>query len=78
MAVRIADRVAQAAARLFVGREDEFGLLREALEGEDRPAVMFAHGPGGIRKSEPPVAATRSSWAAARVVASPGLAEVAA
>ncbi|WP_217145741.1 AAA family ATPase [Streptomyces sp. AC627_RSS907] len=49
---RIADRIDAARDRLFVGREAELGLLREALAGgPDAPSVLYVHGPGGIGKS---------------------------
>ncbi|WP_188114017.1 ATP-binding protein [Streptomyces apricus] len=49
---RIADRIDGARDRVFVGREAELRLLREALDGApDAPSVLYVHGPGGIGKS---------------------------
>ncbi|WP_217242505.1 AAA family ATPase [Streptomyces sp. AC555_RSS877] len=49
---RIADRISAANEQVFVGRETELLLLREALAGgPDAPSVLWVHGPGGIGKS---------------------------
>jgi DNA-binding CsgD family transcriptional regulator len=48
----IAERVAEAASRTFVGRRVELGFLRDAIAGDELPFhVAFVHGPGGIGKS---------------------------
>jgi hypothetical protein len=49
---RIADRISVARDQVFVGREVELRLLRDALAGgPDAPSVLWVHGPGGIGKS---------------------------
>jgi len=68
MGSRIADRMALAASRSFVGREVELTRLRNAMEGEGRPAVVFIHGPGGIGKSRLLDSAARLSWPQAKTV----------
>ncbi|MEV6479950.1 ATP-binding protein [Streptomyces sp. NPDC051576] len=48
----LADRLASARLRYFVGRERELALFRRALAGEPgTPTVIVLHGPGGIGKS---------------------------
>ncbi|MER6691555.1 ATP-binding protein [Streptomyces minutiscleroticus] len=48
----IADRIDVARDRVFVGRQAELRLLRDALAGgPDAPSVLYVHGPGGIGKS---------------------------
>ncbi|MFE5403279.1 ATP-binding protein [Streptomyces sp. NPDC056580] len=48
----IADRIDAARDRVFVGREAELRLLRDALAGgPGAPSVLYVHGPGGIGKS---------------------------
>lgn len=48
----IAERLAQSAARTFVGRGEELRRLRAALDADELPfLVTFIHGPGGIGKS---------------------------
>ncbi|MGP4043611.1 AAA family ATPase [Streptomyces sp. 2A115] len=48
----IADRVHRARDAVFVGREAELGLLRDALAGTPgAPSVLYVHGPGGIGKT---------------------------
>ncbi|MGH2797679.1 MAG: ATP-binding protein [Thermoleophilaceae bacterium] len=42
----------RARRRCFVGRADELGLFREAVEGAEPPfSVLFVHGPGGVGKT---------------------------
>ncbi|AYA15486.1 ATP-binding protein [Streptomyces alfalfae] len=48
----IADRVHATRDELFVGREAELRLLRDALAGTPgAPTVLYVHGPGGIGKT---------------------------
>ncbi|MET7486589.1 ATP-binding protein [Streptomyces sp. NPDC005538] len=48
----LADRLASARLRYFVGRERELALFRRALAGEPgTPTVIVLHGPGGMGKS---------------------------
>jgi hypothetical protein len=48
----LADRVAAARARLFVGRATEREFFARAVASPDPPfAVLFVHGPGGIGKT---------------------------
>ncbi|MET7570254.1 AAA family ATPase [Streptomyces sp. NPDC005492] len=48
----LADRLASARLRYFVGRERELALFRRALAGEaGTPTVIVLHGPGGMGKS---------------------------
>lgn len=48
----IAERVAEAAGRTFVGRSRERALVREAIAEQRLPFhVLFVNGPGGIGKS---------------------------
>ncbi|MEV0221767.1 ATP-binding protein [Streptomyces sp. NPDC050704] len=48
----LADKLAHARMRMFVGREDEIALFRGALDGRPgSPLVIVMHGPGGIGKS---------------------------
>ncbi|MFC4049002.1 AAA family ATPase [Actinomadura syzygii] len=51
MAQRLADRLATARRRGFVGRQDELARFRSSLENEDAPRVVFVHGPGGVGKT---------------------------
>ncbi|HEU5314953.1 MAG TPA: ATP-binding protein [Chloroflexota bacterium] len=52
LAVRLADRVAAARRRRFVGRRAELELLRTALADDEPPfAVLHVYGPGGVGKS---------------------------
>lgn len=52
MSQTIAERVAEAASRTFVGRASELALLRDALGRQELPfQVAFVCGPGGIGKS---------------------------
>ncbi|MFE9677093.1 AAA family ATPase [Streptomyces sp. NPDC006259] len=49
---RIADRINVSRDHVFVGREPELRVLRDALlGGPDAPSVLYVHGPGGIGKS---------------------------
>jgi hypothetical protein len=51
-ALRLADRLAIARRRSFVGRQSELALVREALSGaEPTFAVLHLTGPGGIGKT---------------------------
>ncbi|MCB9637059.1 MAG: ATP-binding protein [Sandaracinus sp.] len=47
----IADRLARARRRRFVGRRTEQELFRRALDGELEPALLWLVGPGGIGKT---------------------------
>lgn len=48
----LGNRVRQARARAFVGREAEIAVLDAALRGEEGEAsIVFVHGPGGIGKT---------------------------
>jgi hypothetical protein len=52
MAASLADRLAAARARAFVGRAAEVEPFRQALAGPDPPfSVLWLHGPGGVGKS---------------------------
>jgi hypothetical protein len=52
MGAFLADRLAAARARAFVGRAAEIELFRQALSGPDPPfSVLWFHGPGGVGKS---------------------------
>jgi hypothetical protein len=52
MGASLADRLAAARARSFVGRAAEVELFRQALSGPDPPfSVLWLHGPGGVGKS---------------------------
>ncbi|MBT2414678.1 AAA family ATPase [Streptomyces sp. ISL-12] len=49
---KIADRISVARDHVFVGRETELRLFRDALAGgHDAPSLLWVHGPGGIGKS---------------------------
>lgn len=52
MPPRLADRLRAARDHLFVGREQELGLFRDALQS-DEPAyyILYVSGPGGIGKT---------------------------
>jgi DNA-binding winged helix-turn-helix (wHTH) protein len=48
----IGDRLSAKASRLFVGRESELDILREAIApGQPSTPLFFVHGPGGIGKT---------------------------
>jgi hypothetical protein len=48
----LADRLASARQRYFVGRQEELSLFRRALRGSaGAPAVIVLHGPGGMGKT---------------------------
>jgi DNA-binding CsgD family transcriptional regulator len=49
--VRVADRLAMAAAAALVGRERERDQLRAWVTDPDGPSVVFVHGPAGIGKT---------------------------
>lgn len=49
--VRLADRLAAARRRAFVGRRAEFALFDEMLVSEDAATVLYVHGAGGVGKS---------------------------
>ncbi len=52
MPVRLEDRLRAARARLFVGRDDECALFRDALTaGEPSFFVLYTYGPGGVGKT---------------------------
>jgi hypothetical protein len=51
MTPTLADRLSQARARSFVGREPELDRFRRLLAAGDGPAVVVVHGPAGIGKS---------------------------
>ncbi|QXJ25622.1 ATP-binding protein [Actinomadura graeca] len=51
MAQRLADRLATARRRGFVGRHGELARFRELLADRDAPRVVFVHGPGGVGKT---------------------------
>jgi AAA ATPase domain len=49
---RLADRLAAARRRRFVGREAELALFGSALAGPEPPfALLYVHGPGGVGKT---------------------------
>jgi hypothetical protein len=48
---RLADRLAAARRRAFVGRRAEFALFSAMLAGDDAGTVLYVHGPGGVGKS---------------------------
>jgi hypothetical protein len=49
---RLADRLAVARQRRFVGRVEELALFASALAEEEPPfAVLYVHGPGGVGKT---------------------------
>lgn len=48
----ISDRLSEIAKRSFVGRENEFNFLLNAVKSKElQYVVAFLHGPGGIGKS---------------------------
>jgi hypothetical protein len=47
----MAEKLRQARARAFVGRERELAEFADLVAGHDRAAVVVVHGPGGIGKS---------------------------
>ena len=52
MATRLADRLATARRRRFVGRQAEKKLFETAVTAVEPPfSVMFIHGPGGVGKT---------------------------
>ncbi|WP_067462164.1 ATP-binding protein [Actinomadura macra] len=51
MARRLADRLATARRRGFVGRRDELARFQGLLADQDAPRVVFVHGPGGVGKT---------------------------
>ena len=49
---RLADRLAEARRRRFVGREAELALFASALADPEPPfALLYVHGPGGVGKT---------------------------
>ncbi|WP_131736015.1 AAA family ATPase [Actinomadura roseirufa] len=51
MGQRLADRLATARRRGFVGRHGELARFRTLLADPDAPRVVFVHGPGGVGKT---------------------------
>ena len=52
MSSRLADRLAAARRRRFIGRTAELTLLESALTAEELPFfVLYVHGPGGLGKT---------------------------
>lgn len=52
MSSRLADRLAAARRRRFIGRTAELTLLESALTAEELPfVVLYVHGPGGLGKT---------------------------
>lgn len=49
--MRLADRLAAARRRRFVGRGAELARFGELLGGGDAPRVVLVHGPGGVGKT---------------------------
>jgi energy-coupling factor transporter ATP-binding protein EcfA2 len=51
MAEKMADRLAAARRREFVGRQDELAIFQAVVHDGDNGSVVFVYGPGGVGKS---------------------------